>query len=123
MSNINECNKKNIEEYKVQEKVDCYKILADNRSWATTKWQLIGSDGSLLYESGKYKLGQECIIDLNSLKTVPYGTVMFLKANVISGDDSQSDVFLVYNSTCNNTAYFELTGTAFNTTLVYKGTL
>lgn len=102
----------------------CHYIKAENKSATVTKWQLYTLYGTL-YISGKYKalsvwsIDLKLLVDSDGNPLLKAGDRFLLKALVVAGADSVSDVVLEYQPDIANTANFKLSGTAFNTTLNY----
>lgn len=97
----------------------CSGIYARNGSATSTKWLMVKLDGTLMYQSDKYKAGEICKIDLRRQNRVQ-GIQFRLKANVIGGDDSESTMILEYDPNA-EFLKFELNGSIFKTHLTFAG--
>ena len=98
-------------------------ITATNNSGTVTKWALISTSGQTLYTTnGTYSRGKTCTIDLKTISTLQLGTQFKLKAIVSAGKDSASNMILTFNPSSNQTANFQLKGTAFKTSVNYLST-
>lgn len=94
-----------------QDTVGCFQIVAYNNVTAVTRFQLIGLDNKVLYESGKYTEWETWICDLSTIN-IPEGTQFKLKASNAATQDATNDTVLTYIpnlSTIPNSAtvYFE----------------
>lgn len=105
-----------------QTTIKCSQIYGYNKAGVVTRWALYDLNGQLLFISDRHPKNELYTLNLTKLNLLP-NTKFRFKAVVSSGSDSTAKEILEYDSSSKMSVYYRLTGTAFDTTLHFDGTI